>query len=135
MTISPADTYVFPILPARDFDELIAFYKPLGFTALLHVPMSADDPGFGYLILARANIELHFFPFRDLDPAQSYAGCYIRTSRVDDLFAEISPDALPTKGIPRYLSPEDKPWQMREFHIVDPSGNLIKFGQPLENQR
>jgi hypothetical protein len=24
---------------------------------------------------------------------------------------------------------EDKPWGLKEFHAIDPDGNLLKFGQ------
>ncbi|MDO7874568.1 hypothetical protein Q5H93_07480 [Hymenobacter sp. ASUV-10] len=25
-----------------------------------------------------------------------------------------------------------RPWGMREFYILDPDGNLLKFGEPVE---
>jgi len=30
-------------------------------------------------------LEIHFFHFAELNPAESYAGCYMRVSHVDDL--------------------------------------------------
>ena len=40
-------------------------------------------------------------------------------------------DGLAAEGIPRVTAPEDKPWGMREFALVDPSGNLIRVGHDL----
>jgi hypothetical protein len=27
------------------------------------------------------------------------------------------------------MPPEDRAWGMREFYVMDPSGNLLRFGQ------
>ena len=27
------------------------------------------------------------------------------------------------------MPPEDRPWGMREFYVMDPNGNLLRFGQ------
>lgn len=69
---------VAPILPARDFEATARFYEGLGFTVV-----SQYQPPDAYLILRRGEVELHFFPHFDLDPATSYAGCYIRVTDVE----------------------------------------------------
>lgn len=84
-----------------------------------------------YLILHWDVLEIHFFHFAELNPAESYAGCYMRVSHVDDLFQEFDAHSLPSVGIPRLGPLENKPWGMREFYIVDPSGNLIRIGQEI----
>jgi hypothetical protein len=34
--------------------------------------------------------------------------------------------------IPRLTAPIDQPWGMREFALVDPSGNLVRVGHDLD---
>ncbi|PCJ71569.1 MAG: glyoxalase/bleomycin resistance/extradiol dioxygenase family protein [Rhodobiaceae bacterium] len=122
-----ADTL--PVLASKDFNETVSFYEKLEFETI-HL-----DPGDGgYLILRRGPIELHFFPYPDLDPKSNYCGAYIRGESVDAIYDWLGlATHVPTKpeGIPRVMPPEDKPWRMREFHLIDPSGNLIRFGQAL----
>ncbi|PPU63241.1 glyoxalase/bleomycin resistance/extradiol dioxygenase family protein [Xanthomonas codiaei] len=114
-----------PILPSRSITQTLAFYRRLGFEGDAH-PHDA-----GYAILRRGDLELHFFAHPDLDPASCYAGCYLRVSDVDALHAAMQAAALPARGIPRIDAVGDKPWGMREFAIVDESGNLLRIGQVI----
>src|SRR4051812_20673991 len=107
-----------PILPARDLRETRAFYERLGFEAGYFDP----DPANGYAILRRDALELQFFAHDTLDPRESYAGCYWRVVDADALHRELSALGLPGTGIPRLTPVESKPWGMREFALVDPSG-------------
>ena len=84
-----------------------------------------------YAILTRGTIELHFFTHKELLPAESIAGCYIRVSDMDSLYQAFALAELPRTGIPRQDVLEDKPWGMREFAIVDPDGNLVRIGQTI----
>ncbi|MBD2101942.1 VOC family protein [Leptolyngbya sp. FACHB-261] len=120
-----SDTAI-PTLPSRDLDETIEFYSQLGFQ--VHFDPAPLNP---YVILRRGTIELHFFQLLEIVPAESYGGCYLRVSDVDTLFSEFSEQCLPILGIPRLGTIEGKPWGMREFYVVDPSGNLIRVGQPI----
>jgi catechol 2,3-dioxygenase-like lactoylglutathione lyase family enzyme len=116
---------VAPILPARDFEATARFYEALGFTVV-----SQYQPPDAYLILRRGEVELHFFPYADLDPAASYAGCYIRTPDVETWFAAAQRAGLPQAGIPRLVPLADRSWGMREFAVVDPNGSLLRIGAP-----
>lgn len=115
-----------PTLPARNLQETFEFYQRLGF-------QNCSDPAYSdhYLILRRGELEIHFFPLAEIDPAQSYAGCYLRVGQVAALFQEISAQSLPSDGIPRLGQLETKPWGMQEFYIIDPSGNLLRIGQVI----
>ncbi len=118
-----------PILASKDLDETQSFYTKLGFDTIYHDPAPT-----GYLIMRGHDIELHFFPFPDLDPATNYCGTYIRGRALERLYEKLEVAThLPINpsGIPRAMPPEDKPWGMKEFHIVDRSGNLLRFGQEL----
>jgi catechol 2,3-dioxygenase-like lactoylglutathione lyase family enzyme len=117
---------VAPILPARDLDATTAFYAALGFLVAF-APTAAER----YLILRGHGIELHFFEYPELEPARSYAGAYVRLTEIDALHTLFTRAALPSNGIPRLLPPEDKPWGMREFALIDRDGSLIRVGAPL----
>lgn len=114
-----------PILPSRSVPATVAFYQRLGFEGGAH----AFDPG--YAILRRGTLELHFFAHPALVPAESCAGCYLRVQDVDALYRAFSAQPLPGQGILRLEAPEDKPWGLRDFALVDPDGNLLRVGQVL----
>ena len=114
-----------PILPSRAVSETVAFYKRLGFEG------GAHEFDSGYAILRRGAVELHFFTHRELVPAESSAGCYIRVLDVESIYKSFSSSQLPRSGIPRMEVLEDKPWGLREFAIVDPDGNLLRVGQVI----
>jgi catechol 2,3-dioxygenase-like lactoylglutathione lyase family enzyme len=114
-----------PTLPSRSVKDTLAFYTKLGFGGKI---LGAGD---SYLILTRGDLEIHFFTHRELRPAESSAGCYIRVLDVQSIYQAFALAKLPQKGIPRMDALADKPWGMREFAIVDPDGNLLRIGQTL----
>lgn len=81
-----------------------------------------------YLMLAKDDIEIHFFEYKELDPKTNYGQVYIRTNDIDNLYqsllkanVEIHPNA------PLQV----KPWSQKEFSLVDPDNNLLTFGQAI----
>ena len=118
-----------PILPARDLAETRAFYEALGFRTAGWWPEFG-----GYASLVRGDLTMHFFSYEDLSPFTNYAQCYWRVKDVDALHAEYQTLGLPASGVPRLDAVENKPWGMREFAIVDPSGNLVRVGQQKASQ-
>lgn len=114
-----------PTLPSRSLSDTLAFYQRLGFDGEI---LGVGD---SYAILRRGAVELHFFSHRELRPADSSAGCYIRVLDVESIHQAFALSQLPQRGIPRMDALEDKPWGMREFAIVDPDGNLMRIGQVL----
>jgi catechol 2,3-dioxygenase-like lactoylglutathione lyase family enzyme len=114
----PVSGRAIPILPALDLDETLAFYRRLGFA----VALRQTEPDV-YAIVRRGEIEIHFWGCSDRRIAENSA-CYVRLDNVQALF-----DEFEATGIGRLGALEDKPWGMREFHVIDPSGNLIRIGQ------
>lgn len=112
-----------PILPSRSIDATVAFYKALGFAG------GAHDFDHSYAVMRRGSAEIHFFTHKELVPAESSAGCYIRVQDVDSVYSAFAAAQLPKNGIPRMDILEDKPWGLREFAIVDADGNLLRIGQ------
>jgi catechol 2,3-dioxygenase-like lactoylglutathione lyase family enzyme len=114
-----------PILPCRSVSATTEFYRQLGFQGGAHEFNSE------YAIFRRGAIELHFFTHRELVPADSFAGCYIRVRDVQGIYEGCSAVGLPSRGLPRMDRLEEKPWGMREFAVVDPDGNLVRIGQVI----
>lgn len=80
----------------------------------------------GYLMLKKDGVEIHFFAFAALDPAENYGQVYIRTNDIDGLYRTL----LEKKTSIHPNSPlETKPWGQREFALLDPDNNLLTFGQ------
>jgi len=124
--VNPNDLAI-PTLPCRSMSATVEFYKRLGFEGGAHEFNSE------YAILRRGAVELHFFTHKELVPAESSAGCYIRVLDVESIYRSISSSQLPRTGIPRMDTLEDKPWGLREFSVVDPDGNLLRIGQIIPN--
>ncbi|UYN94535.1 MAG: VOC family protein [Enhydrobacter sp.] len=104
-----------PILASLDIAESEAFYVDrLGFERTY---ADAD-----YLIVRRDEMELHFWKTVDRHLCENTA-CYIRGGQVSVLFEEFERREVP--GLSPFLV---RPWNMKEFYIHDPHGNLLKFG-------
>jgi catechol 2,3-dioxygenase-like lactoylglutathione lyase family enzyme len=116
-----------PILPSRDLDETRAFYEALGFRAWFRG--GGVNPQ--YEILSRGHLVVHFFLERALNPSGNDAGCYLRVADADAFYDVCGVLNLPASGIPRVNPPRDEPWGMREFALLDPSGNLLRIGHDL----
>ncbi len=122
--MQPSDIAI-PTLPSRSVETTVEFYRKLGFDGKIW------GAPYRYAILTRGTLEIHFFTHESLLPEQSSAGCYLRVADVDGLHQAFAAAQLAVKGIPRMDAPEDKPWGMREFAVVDPDGNLLRIGQRL----
>lgn len=112
-----ADVQTIPILASLDLAETEAFYREaMGFD---------DAANYGdYLLLKHGEFELHFWLTTDRSVCEATA-CYIRGGGVPALF-EAFKDRPFGKG--RLSAFEVRPWNMREFHVHDPHGNLLRFG-------
>lgn len=114
-------TDITPKLPMRNNSITRNYYiNKLGFKYI----GSNEFPQ--YLIVEKDNLQIHFFEFKDLDPKENYGQIYIRTDNVDELYQSMLANnvAIHPNG---HL--ENKPWQQREFSLLDPDNNLLTFGQ------
>lgn len=114
---------VIPRLPAKDLDQTRLFFEDqLQFTLQSRYP--------DYLVMKKAEIELHFFHFPDLDPLTNYAMVYLRMEEgIESLY-----DDFILRKVPIHPNGplEIKPWGMKEFAILDPNHTLLTFGQVLD---
>ncbi|MCV3270098.1 bleomycin resistance protein [Roseobacter sinensis] len=115
------------ILPCADMDRTVAFYEKLGFD----LQGRWEDFG-GYLIFVNDRIELHFAHDPTHRADTSDHAVYIRTDDVNAVGEMIAKMDLPDEGFPRADGPSDRPWGMRELHILDPDGHLLRIGQYLD---
>ena len=117
-----------PILPGRDLRETLAFYERLGFEN-----RGAPPDEWNYLIIGRGDVWLHFIGMSDVDPLTTAAGCFVYVADADALHDEWQRLGVPTDPATgsRLVPPMDTDYGMREFALVDPSGNLVRVGSPL----
>jgi catechol 2,3-dioxygenase-like lactoylglutathione lyase family enzyme len=118
-----------PILPSRDLRETLGFYERLGFEN-----RGAPPEAWDYLIVGRGGAELHFYAAPDVDPLTTAASCYVFTSDAQALHDEWDAVGVPYDRATgsRLVAPVDTDYGLREFALVDPSGNLVRVGSPLE---
>ena len=106
-----------PVLPAVDLEAAMRFYKgKLGFTEEFRAE--------GYAALSRDGVEIHLWLCEDRRIAES-TSCRINVQGIDELFEECRErDIVHPNG-----ALVTKPWGLREFTVVDTSGNSITFAE------
>ncbi len=107
-----------PILAFLDSEATVKFYKSIGFTCNANWP--------DYIMCSRDEIEIHLWKCDD--PAiPKNTGCYIRVQEIDILYKECQQlNIIHPNGLL-----ENKPWGMRQFSILDNSGNILNIGEYL----
>ena len=111
--------YAIPILASLNAEETIKFYEEkLGFT--LHNNWD------GYLIFSRNGVNIHLWPTNDAEIPKN-TGCYVNVTEVDKLYAEFKAMGIIHPNGPLKLMP----WKMKQFSILDNSGNIIHFGEQI----
>ena len=110
-----------PNLPSRDFEVTSQFYGVLGF-----VEQFRDD---GWMILARGDVLLEFFPYPDLDPATSSFSSCLRLDDLDAFFAVCVDAGVPNRraGWPRLHAPELVAPGLRMGALIDPDCSLLRL--------
>ena len=81
-----------------------------------------------YLMVEKDTIEIHFFEFKELDPKENYGQVYIRTDNIDKLYQTMLDNKI---SIHPNGHLQIKPWQQKEFSLLDPDNNLLTFGQSV----
>lgn len=116
-------TDIHPKLPMRDKLATRNFYvNQLGFREIGTVDYD------GYLMVAKDNIQIHFFEFKGLDPKENYGQVYIRTNDIAALYQAFFDNNV---SIHPNGAMQTKPWGQKEFALLDPDNNLLTFGQSV----
>ncbi|MBW8358289.1 MAG: VOC family protein [Weeksellaceae bacterium] len=111
---------IHPKLPMRDRQVTKSYY--IGQLSFQEIS-DYDD----YIILGKDEIELHFFEFKEIDPAKNYGMVYIRVDDIEELY-----NTLLEQGVAIHPNGklQIKPWGQKEFSLLDPDNNLLTFGEP-----
>jgi len=111
---------VSPLIPARDVEEAIAFYRDsLGF----ELDYRDAEPA-QFAIIGRDGVHLHLFASGDTHLAE-WTSLRIEVVDIEPLYARCMEKACvhPNGAL------EARPWGTREFSVLDPSGVCIAFVQ------
>jgi predicted enzyme related to lactoylglutathione lyase len=106
-----------PTFPVRDVDAALDFYGRLGWDVRRYA--GEDEYGFA----SREGVEIHLGGIADRDHHPATA--YLYVTDADALAAEWRAAGAEVHG------PEDTPWGQHEGALVDPDGNIIRFGNPI----
>lgn len=104
-----------PVLATTDMEASLTFWAAAGFDVAPYDDSFAIATGHGTEIHLAATTE----------PVPDVCGVYLQ-------FADIS--AIHTEWLEAGLDvsdPDDEEWGMREFTVIDPSGNTIRVGQNI----
>jgi predicted enzyme related to lactoylglutathione lyase len=107
-----------PIFPVRDLRASLAHYERLGFT-------TREYEGGGYAFVARDGVEIHLGVVADAQPASAKHSAYLWVDDADALAQEWR-----AAGAEVHM-PEDTEWGQHEGALVDPDGNVLRFGSPI----
>lgn len=113
---------IIPKLPMRHKPTTQAYYEKLGFK-----PVGTNAYDF-YLMMELNGQEVHFFEFKDLNPAENYGQVYLRSHDIDTIYQQYL-----SQGVAIHPNGQlvDKPWDQREFALLDPDHNLLTFGMTI----
>ncbi|MBU7570274.1 MAG: VOC family protein [Flavobacterium sp.] len=111
-------TQIIPQLPSLDFEKSKQFYQEILGGKLVG---EYED----LLIFLLDGNEIHLWKCNEkIVPENS--SCYIRVNDIEAVFERYK------KILGDKIALKNQPWGMREFYIIDDSGNLFKFGQPIQ---
>jgi uncharacterized glyoxalase superfamily protein PhnB len=110
---------VAPELPVANLAQALDHYEQqLGFAIVMSMPTG------DYAIVERDGVALHLYE-DSVGPASPHS-VHIFTTGLDELEAE-----LRTRGAQITQAITRQPWGNRDFRVLDPSGNALKFTEPL----
>ncbi|HZQ76951.1 MAG TPA: VOC family protein [Acidimicrobiia bacterium] len=108
-----------PIFAVQDLDAALAHYQRLGFATRAY-------EGGGYGFAERDGIEIHLGVVAAGDHRTN--GAYLFVDDADDVAEKWRSAGAEVHG------PEDTEWGQHEGAMVDPDGNVIRFGSPLRRR-
>ena len=107
-------------VPAKEFELSKRFYQDLGFT----MPWSDND--LAYMHHGNAGFLLQNFYVKEL--ADNFM-MHLLVEDVDAWWANVQERQIAQKYGVRILPPEQRPWKMRDFVLIDPSGVLWRIAE------
>ena len=108
-----------PIFPVSDLQVSLNYYRRLGFTV-------REYEGGGYGFANRDGIEIHLGTTSTPTAGGAKHSAYLWVDNSDALAHEWR-----SVGAEVHM-PEDTAWGQHEGAVVDPDGNVLRFGSPLD---
>jgi catechol 2,3-dioxygenase-like lactoylglutathione lyase family enzyme len=108
-----------PIFPVRDLGRAIAYYRRLGFATREY-----DGGGYGFAVLDGAELHLGVVAHR-----ATPGSAYLFVDDADGLartWASVGAEVR---------APQDTEWGRHEGAMIDPDGNVVRFGSPMGDRR
>ena len=109
-------------VPARDFAVSMRFYQDLGFD----LAWSDDDLAY----LRHGNSSFLLQNFYNEEHARNFM-MHLLVEDVDAWWHQIQGLGIASKYGTKTEPPQDRPWGIRDFVIVDPTGVLWRIGQNI----
>jgi hypothetical protein len=110
-------------VPAKDFALSKRFYEDLGFT------IAWSDDGLAYIHHGDASFLLQNFYEK---PHADNFMMHMLVENVDAWWQHVQSAELKEKYGVTTMPPEDRPWGIRDFVVVDPTGVLWRIGQNIK---
>jgi hypothetical protein len=108
-----------PIFGVRDLSVSLGHYQRLGFA-------TTEYAGGGYGYAKRDGIELHLGLVAQDDLRSIRGTAYVWIDDADELAQAWRSAGADVRG------PEETEWGQREGAVIDPDGNIIRFGSPIQ---
>jgi catechol 2,3-dioxygenase-like lactoylglutathione lyase family enzyme len=121
---------IMPFMNIDDIDRAVSFFTDvLGFKTLLRYPEYAylERESVGFRILEQKGRE-------GAPPGNRRYAYYIDVRDIDQQYAELKPklDTLPKGDV---HGPVNQPYGQRELLVLAPDGNLLAFGQAIQETK
>ena len=107
-----------PIFAVRDVTASLTYYRRLGFA-------TREYAGGGYGFVTRDGIEIHLGQLPEVDPSAIRSSAYLWVDDADELAQAWRAAGADTRP------PQDTDWGQHEGVLIDPDGNIIRFGSPI----
>lgn len=110
-------------VPARELKQSIAFYEALGFEATM------ESGDLAYLSHGRTAFLLS--EFYNPEHANNFV-MHMLVADADDWFRNVEASQVVETFSIRLSPPEDRPWGIRDFTLIDPTGVLWRIGHVMQ---
>jgi predicted enzyme related to lactoylglutathione lyase len=108
-----------PIFAVRDVTVSLTYYRSLGF-------QTREYEGGRYGFVTRDGIEFHVGELPDFDARTNRTSAYLWVDDADDVAQQWRAAGADVRP------PEDTEWGQHEGVLIDPDGNMIRFGSPIK---
>lgn len=112
-------------VPARDLATSMAFYSDLGF----EVPWASENMAY----VRHGSTSFLLQEFYVPQHADNFV-MHLLVENVDDWYAHVIASGVVQKFGVRIEPPEDRPWGLRDFPLVDPTGVAWRIGQDIQSE-